>query len=206
MRTWQWTGKWRWWVPVLVLVIGTAVIAALVWDGDDAETSVGSADTTTTERPATTATTTTTSTTTTVPEATTTTTASTTTTDRGSVPGVVHPTARTGGGSGEVAVGWEAVPGATGYRVLRSAAPGGPFAVVADFDIGTARTTAAPDVVNIWSERHSYVPDGGALGGPDRSLRFDYVDVGPRQRCYQVIAYNGAGDGAVSGTVCGSPP
>ena len=63
----------------------------------------------------------------------------------------------------------------------------------------TTASTAASDVVNIWSERHSYVPDGGALGGPDRSLRFDYVDVGPGQRCYQVIAYNGAGDGADGG-------
>jgi len=83
-----------------------------------------------------------------------------------------------GGGSGEVQLTWEAVPNATGYRVLRSDAADGQFEVAAEFDITTGTATAAVDVVNVFSEQHSYVPPRGTLEAPDQSSRFSYVDVG----------------------------
>jgi hypothetical protein len=112
-----------------------------------------------------------------------------------------------GGGSGEVALDWDAVSGATGYRVLRAATAAGPFAVVADFDVTTGSTTAADEVVNLWSEQHSYIPTDGALGSPDTSPSFQYVEVdGAGSRCFVVVARNGSGEGAESVPACGSPP
>ncbi|HEY6747225.1 MAG TPA: DUF4232 domain-containing protein [Mycobacteriales bacterium] len=123
-----------------------------------------------------------------------------------SVPGAVVAVARPGGGSGEVAVGWAAVPRATGYRVVRTTAGGAQLRVVADFDITTGRATAAPEVVNVWSAQHSYVPDRGRLAQVDRSPRFEYVDVGAGRRYYRVLAYNSAGNGPLSAVTGALPP
>ena len=123
-----------------------------------------------------------------------------------SVPASVVARATPGGGSGEVAVGWAAVPRATGYRVIRTTAAGAQLRVVADFDITTGRTTAAPEVVNIWSAQHSYVPDRGRLTQVDRSARFEYVDVGASRRYYRVLAYNSAGNGPLSAVTGALPP
>lgn len=133
---------------------------------------------------------------------------STTATPSGSVPGPVTVVqAYPGGGSGEVVLDWDAVAGATGYRVLRARCPGGRFRRVADIDITTGRATAAPDVVNIWSAQHSYIPSGGTLPAPDSSPWFQYVDVGwSGQRCYRVVAYNAAGAAPPSVVTCASPP
>ena len=111
-----------------------------------------------------------------------------------------------GGGSGEVAVGWAAVPRATGYRVIRTTAAGAQLRVVADFNITTGRTTAAPEVVNIWSTQHSYVPDRGRLTQVDRSARFEYVDIGAGRRYYRVLAYNSTGNGPLSAVTGALPP
>jgi LPXTG-motif cell wall-anchored protein len=111
-----------------------------------------------------------------------------------------------GAGSGEVELIWEAAPNATGYRVLRSATAGGSSETAAEIDITTGTATAAPDVVNVFSDSHSYVPPGGSFVGPDQSSQFNYVDVGPRQRCFAVIAFNPAGDGPASPVACGAPP
>jgi hypothetical protein len=213
---WHRLGKWRW-ALVAVIVIGiSAVVGALVWggDGEDTTTTAGSGTATTAERSTTTVQSTTTSpsvssTLTTAPATTTTAPSSTSTTARQiTVPGIPSGvSARTGGGSGEVVLDWNAVPGAAGYRVLRSSSAGGPFGVVADVNVTIGATTAADDVVNIWSRQHSYVPQRGRLDGPDRSASFQYVDVGgPGQRCYEVVAYNGAGAGPASAVACGSPP
>jgi hypothetical protein len=114
--------------------------------------------------------------------------------------------ARTGAGSTEVELRWDAAGGATGYRVLRSLAAG-PFEVVVDVSITTGATTADDDVTNLWSAQHTYIPAGGALDRPDTSASFEYVDVGgPGERCYRVVAYNAFGDGAPSAVTCGSPP
>jgi hypothetical protein len=112
----------------------------------------------------------------------------------------------TGGGSGEVELTWGAVIDANGYRVLRSSSPQGPFSLVANVNVVTGTATAAPDVVNIFSEQHTYIPPAGRLDSPDRSRSFHYVDLGPGQRCYQLIAYNGAGDAPASPVDCASPP
>jgi hypothetical protein len=111
-----------------------------------------------------------------------------------------------GGGSGEVLLIWEAVPNATGYRVLRSDTADGQFEVAAEFDITTGTATAAEDVVNVFSEEHSYVPPRGTLDAPDQSSQFSYVDVGADERCFRVIAFNAAGDGPASAVGCGAPP
>jgi hypothetical protein len=195
-------------------VVAIAILAvAVVVANDDGDKTGAPASTTTT-----TATTKTERTTTsiTVPPTTTTaapiTTASTRTTVPGTttgepvpVPGVVIAVAQSGGGSEEVQVDWTAVPHATGYRVLRADPGGSQYKVVADFDITTGHTTAAPDVVNIWSAGHSYVPDRGPLAGPDRSPWFQYVDYLSGERCYRVQAYNAAGNGPLSTVTCGAP-
>ncbi|HVQ95326.1 MAG TPA: DUF4232 domain-containing protein [Mycobacteriales bacterium] len=124
----------------------------------------------------------------------------------GSVPAAVVAVASTGGGSGEVVVDRKAVPQATGYRVIRTDSAGRQIRVVATFDITTGRTTAAAEVVNIWSAEHSYVPNRGPLIRTDRSPWFQYVDVGAGRRCYRVQAYNAAGDGPLSAVSCAAPP
>jgi hypothetical protein len=40
----------------------------------------------------------------------------------------------------------------------------------------------------------------------DRSVRFQYVDVGTGRRCYRVLAYNSAGNGPLSAVTCAAPP
>lgn len=189
---------WRWAVAAVIVVALAAVAAFVIWGGDDEDTTT-TGESTTTERSTTT---TSTSSTTTTP-----TTDTTTTTPSGAVPGAVTVvTAGPGGGSGEVELDWDAVAGATGYRVLRGAAVDGPFEIAADLDVTTGSTTAAPQVVNIFSEQHSYLPSDGPLAAPDPSPRFQYVDVTAGERCFQVIAYNAAGDGPASAVACGSPP
>jgi hypothetical protein len=98
-------------------------------------------------------------------------------------------TARKGGGSGEVVVQWDPVPGATGYRVLRRIGPN-PYEVTAEIDITTGASEYA-DGVYIWSPGTYY----------------EYVDVGnPGQRCFKVVAFNASGDARPSNIACGSPP
>ena len=202
MNAWRWIkGRPRWiWPLAGIVVVVVVVTAAVAWSGDGDETTT--AGSTTTERS-------TTTTTTTAPPTTTTTAPppTTTTAPPAPVPAVAVATARKGGGSGEVAVRWNAVPGATGYRVLRRLGTSGSFDTVADFDITTGVTNAADGVVDIWSEQNSYVPVRNAFQGPDQSPWFEYVDVGDRtQRCYQIVAYNPSGDAPTSTTACASPP
>jgi hypothetical protein len=186
----------RWtWALVALAVVALVVLALLVWGGDDDAVDTSGSSTTTTS-------TTSTSSSDTAPPS------SSSTTQAEPAPGPVTVLrAGPGGGSGEVVLDWNAVSGATGYRVLRAATAAGPFAVVADFDVTTGSTSAADEVVNLWSEQHSYVPADGALGSPDTSPRFQYVEVdGTGSRCFVVVARNGSGDGAESAPACGSPP
>jgi hypothetical protein len=90
--------------------------------------------------------------------------------------------------------------------VLRSDIADGDFEVTAELDVTTGAATASADVVNVFSDQHSYIPPSGTLEGPDQSPQFSYVDVGSRQRCFRVIALNAAGDGPASDVVCGAPP
>jgi len=113
-----------------------------------------------------------------------------------------------GGGSGEIWLEWQAVPGAVGYRVLRAAAPDEPPVVVADVDVTTGALVAGPEVVDVWSAEHGYRPEGPPLEAPDGSARFEYVEVGDsgRTACLRVVAYDAAGEGPAPAAVCTSPP
>jgi hypothetical protein len=123
------------------------------------------------------------------------------------LPGRVVAVARGGGGSGEVEVEWGVGSRADGYRVYRADASGGPFRLVAAFDINRGRVvTAAGDVTNIYSSSHTYRPSGGLLTSPDRSPWFRYVDVGDGERYYRVGAYNAAGEGPRSAVTHAAPP
>ena len=172
----------------------TAIVAILTVSscgGDDDDTAASSTTTATSEASTSTSSTVSTST---VP-----------TTGVPALPAPDHVTARSAGGSGEVEVEWSAVTGASSYRVLRANTTAGPFETVAEVDIQTGEVTAVTDVVNIWSDTHSYRPDDGALTAPDSSGSFRLVDVGPGSRCFRVLARD-EHLGEASVTACASPP
>lgn len=190
---------------VAVCVVGVLIA---VW-GDDGDGVRAAGPDATTERSTTTAPPTAASTT--VPA--TTAAGAPTTAAPTTAPGVIPPgpvtvvSAATGGGSGEVVVDWNAVVGATGYRVLRSGAAEGPYGVAADVDVITGGVTADPDVATIWSDQRSYLHPGvPPPASPDTSPWFQLVNLGDGQRCFQVVAYNAGGDAPPSPVVCGWPP
>ncbi len=111
-----------------------------------------------------------------------------------------------GGGSGEIALDWTGVPGATGYRIERADTANGPFSIAADLDLTTGTATmVGPGVDFIGGDQHTFYPTGTppAYSVPARS--FDYVEVGFRHHYFRVTAHNGNGDGASSVVVCGTP-
>jgi hypothetical protein len=182
-----------------VLAAGALIV---VWAGeDDAETVAG--PDTTLEHEATT-TSTTVDTTTSTSE---TTTAPPTTASRGQVPGqVTDVRSANAGGSGEALICWGPASGATGYRVLRSGSPGGPFVVAADINVMTGAVTRKADVTYIASANHSYRPGGPLLSAPDTSPWFEYIDVGGFPRWFKIVAYNAAGQGPASAVLEAVPP
>jgi len=191
--------RWMWVAAgLVVLALVAATVVAVTGEGDDKTEVAGDepAASTTTSTSTTVATTTTMAPTTTDSPAATTTTrpAPTTTPAPGPVPGAVAVVrAGPGGGSGEIMVEWEAVAGATGYRVLRSEAAGGPYAVIADYDVATGHATTTEE--------------GIYVGSPTGTSYYQYVEYGEaRVRWFQVVAYNAAGDAPPSAAVSGSPP
>jgi Ni/Co efflux regulator RcnB len=117
---------------------------------------------------------------------------------RGTLPGQVTVVrAGHGGGSGELAVDWSPVPGATGYRVLRSTSPTGPFSVAADVNVTTGKITHAPNV-DVFSFQNF-----GALHLQYVEVRV--TSVGDPRVYFHVTAYNGLGEGPPSVLVCGTP-
>ena len=191
----------RWtWALALVAAVGLVIAAVVVWGGDDVDSvgsGPGSSSSSITTTPSTTSSTTTT--TTTVSAST-----STTTPQTPAPAAVTIVKAGPGGGSGEVALDWDATSGATGYRILRSNTPGGQFAEVATIDVTRGQASAGAEVVNIWSGAHSYIPSGGPLTAPDRSRQLHYVEIGSGQRCFRVVAYNEGGDAPPSSAACGA--
>jgi hypothetical protein len=113
------------------------------------------------------------------------------------VPGPVTViTAGAGGGSGEVQVWWDPVPGATGYRVYRSDSPDGPFTKSASYDVATGKTT----IEYVLSSEYIVIEPSWPQG-------FEYIEViseGPTY--FQVKALNVGGEGPPSAVVCGTPP
>lgn len=193
------------------LGIGCLVLASCSSDGDSSSTVATEPATSVTVESTTTSSSPTTSAPTTAPATTssptTTTPPSTTTTVAGAVPGRVSGVhAYPGGGSGEVAVSWNAVTNATGYRIYRADSPDGEFVRVGRINVVTGSTSAVAEVVNIWSVQHSYVPSGGALASPDTSATFEYVELSAAgERCFKVVAFNDAGRGHSSTISCSGP-
>jgi hypothetical protein len=101
-----------------------------------------------------------------------------------------------GGGSGELNVAWDGVPGATGYRVSRANTPSGPFSITADINMATGAITHPADVINVFS-----FVEGG-------SRHFGYTEIvinpGNQRHYFHVTAYNAAGSGPPSVLVCGT--
>jgi hypothetical protein len=91
-------------------------------------------------------------------------------------------------------VTWDAVEGATGYRVARSTSSGGPFTVSADVDLtdGTARVEAG--VTNVYSDQLSFFPHTSAPPSPAPSENFYYVEVTSARTYFRVTACSDAGD------------
>lgn len=99
-----------------------------------------------------------------------------------------------GGGSGEIEVRWSTVAGATGYRITRAHSAGGPFSPSADLNVVTGATTKESGVMNLYVNGSSVFYVG--VFGDGTSDPHWY---------FRVTAYNGAGEGPVSGVVCGAP-
>ena len=120
----------------------------------------------------------------------------------GPVPGAVTITnAGAGGGSGERQLDWNVVAGATGYNVYRAPAAGGPFTLVASFNVNTMQITTVADVVNIFSDHQVWKPTSSSDGSA--STVFTYVELSSTtDRYFRVRAYNANGQGPAGATVC----
>ena len=202
----------RWWAVTLAVLaaVGITAVGAALWGDDDGGVttaprmvpSTTTAPSTSTSTSVSTSTPSTSTTSTPPPR-----TSPPTTKPRVTVPATVTViSARSGGGSGEIVLDWKAVATATGYQVLRAGTAEGPFSIAADFSVRTGKTTAGNDVVNLWSQEHTYVPASGSLGAPDQSPSFEYVQVGLPQQYFRVVAYNAAGTAPPSASVCGVVP
>ena len=124
-----------------------------------------------------------------------------------------------GGGSGEINLNWDAVPGATGYRIVRATSAGGPFSLAADLNVVTGKATVAGPIVlpigtgnvpaqitNITSDRQTYYPPSLATPpGGIAPLHFHYTEEVFPRHYFRVTAYNANGDGPPSVIVCGTP-
>ena len=138
----------RWWAVTLAVLaaVGITAVGAALWSDDDGgvTTAPRTVPSTTTAPSTSTSTsvstsTPSTSTTSTPPPRT----SPPTTKPRVTVPATVTIiSARSGGGSGEIVLDWNAVATATGYQVLRAGTAEGPFSIAADFSVRTGKTTA----------------------------------------------------------------
>jgi hypothetical protein len=190
----------------IAITAGVAAVVLLISRDADDEVSSSATTSSTTSAPTSSTATSSPSTSSSVTTTSSTAATSTTTTQPSNRPGAVDElSAQPGGGSGEIVLEWGAVPGATGYRVLRSTAMNGSFATVADIDVTDGSATAADNVVNVWSERHSYIPPGGTMSSPDPSPWYQYVEVAAGQQFFQVLAYNTSGEGPPSAVISSGP-
>jgi hypothetical protein len=110
-------------------------------------------------------------------------------------------------GSGELEVVWEAVAGATGYRVERAGAPDAPFSLAADVDLAAGTATVADGVTNVYTDAWSYRPP--SAGGPPPPVaagaQFHYIEVAATRTYFRVTAYDGGVDAPASAVVCAAP-
>lgn len=113
----------------------------------------------------------------------------------GVIPGAVTDVeAGPGGGSGEIAVHWTAVPDATAYRVYRATAAGGPFVAAAEIDVASGGDNPLVPGVMIWAPP----ADGGAQ-------TYEYIEVAPGTVWFRVTALGPGGEGPASAVVSGEP-
>ena len=123
------------------------------------------------------------------------------------VPGAVtFVKAGSGGGSGEIALWWDAIANATGYRVYRSDSPNGPFVRSASINLTTGVTTLGANVYNLWSPPANQPPYPAVPPGATAPQHFEYIEVTNSDPHYfQVTAFNAGGEGPRSVVVCGRP-
>jgi hypothetical protein len=179
-------------VVVLLAAIGFLTLSAC---GDDEPVATSTTEPTLTS-----------DTTTTAPAGTTSTEGTTATTTGSTLEAVSFIDAGSGGGSGEIALNWEGVEGATGYRVLRATTPGGPFEQSADLNVVTGDRTLADDVVSLWSPTGDF-PPFTTVPGEEPPPRYQYIELvsgGVTQRYFKVVAYDDDGEGPASEVVCGA--
>lgn len=101
-----------------------------------------------------------------------------------------------GGGSGEIAVIWEMVPGATGYRVYRTSTAGGPYAPSASYDVASGVTTVEVD-----GYEYVYVEPA-----PYTTTQLRYTEaIRGEFTWFRVSAFTAGGEGPMSGVVCSGP-
>ncbi len=101
-----------------------------------------------------------------------------------------------GGGSGEIFVIWDMVPGATGYRVYRTSTAGGPFVPAASYDVASGVTTVEVD-----GYEYVYVEPE-----PYTTTRLRYLEaIRGEFTWFRVSAFNAGGEGPMSGIVCSAP-
>ena len=113
----------------------------------------------------------------------------------GVVPGMVGDVdAGRGGVSGDFVVQWAAVADATGYRVYRASAEGGPFTPAAEIDVATGEDTALVPGVMVWA-----LP-------PDEGLQwYEYVETSTGTAWFRVTALGPGGEGPASAAVSADP-
>ena len=105
-------------------------------------------------------------------------------------------TASPGGGSGEILVIWDALTGATGYRVYRADAAEGPYRPAASIDVTTGVVTVE------YGEWYEYI---GIVPGIPSPTRVEYVEAIGTFGYFRVTAFNAGGEGPMSGVVCAEP-
>ncbi len=122
--------------------------------------------------------------------------------------GVTNLSAGGGGGSGEVALRWDAVAGATGYRVLRAVEAADTFEVAATIDLLTGTARVASNVIYLASDTQTFVPTRNATVAPTAPpTRFEYIELltdGAPHRSFRVVAIGPGGASPASPVVCGA--
>lgn len=101
-----------------------------------------------------------------------------------------------GGGSGEILVSWEPAERATGYRVYRADAAGGPYSAAAEVDVTTGAVTVT------YGGWYEYIRMHQGIQTP---TGIQYLEAIGTFGYFRVAAFNAGGEGPWSAVVCSEP-